>query len=87
MLGTLVALHVERKPNTVRNVYNSQEDCLWDYNETQCREDTTHSGGSHGRWYGPEYRDDETARRSGKASGKMTVRRGGFGFSGRGASG
>jgi len=90
MITTVAALNVERQPDTVRNQYKSREDCLRDYSESLCRENyhSTHgySTGT-GRWYGPEYRDDERTRYSRNASGRETTRRGGFGFSGRGASG
>ncbi len=92
VVGAMAALNLERQPNTVRNTYNTREDCVQDYSDTQCKEDTSSSrragiGGSGGRWLGPDYRDDESARRSQRASGKETVRRGGFGLSGRGSSG
>lgn len=84
MIGVIAATYIERRPNTVRNYYNSREDCVRDYGEAQCREG---SGGGHGtgsgRWYGPDYRDDEP-RRGDRAAGRETVKRGGFGFSARG---
>ena len=92
MIGTVAAINMERRPDTVRNVYNSRDDCVHDYSDTQCREDANNSrsggrgGSSGGRWVGPDYRDDDT-RRSSRATDRETVRRGGFGFSGRGAGG
>ncbi len=86
MVGTVAALNVERRPDTVRNVYNSREDCLHDYSDTQCSQTTGGSGYNSGRWVGPEYRDDGNTRKSQHASGRETVRRGGFGSSGRGVS-
>lgn len=88
VVGAMAALNLERQPNTVRNTYNTREDCVQDYSDTQCRENTSGGRvGSSGRWVGPDYRDDESARRSQRASGKETVRRGGFGLSGRGSGG
>jgi hypothetical protein len=87
LLGSVTVLNgIERQPDVVRDVYNSHDDCVKDNGEAQCRQETAGhggSGGSGGRWFGPNYRNDSTARRSYLATGHETVQRGGFGFSGR----
>lgn len=83
VVGVFVASYIERRPNTVRNYYNSREDCVQDYSDNQCRDGSSSGYGGYGRWYGPDYREDEP-RRGNHAAGRETVRRGGFGFSGRG---
>lgn len=91
MAGVVVAANVERKPDTVRNVYNTRDDCVQDYSDTQCEEKSgsrlSGGGSSSGRWVGPEHRDGDNTGRGNHASGHQVVRRGGFGFSGRGSSG
>jgi hypothetical protein len=89
LMGAIVLSNIQRQPDVVRDVYNNREDCLHDYGDNQCREGSgSGHGGSSGRWYGPDYREDsDTARRGNRATGRETVQRGGFGFSGRRAGG
>jgi len=88
LMGAVALSNVERQPDVLRNTYNSREDCVHDYSDTQCRDASGGGHGSSGRWYGPDYRDgSEDARRGNRATGRETVKRGGFGFSGRRAGG
>lgn len=68
LMGTLFVTGCTPEPDTLRNTYRTREDCVADYNESECApadrgasgdwnsNSASGSGVGVGRWYGPLYR-------------------------------